>query len=106
MPTPFDGLAAAAFLVVSNAMGRPATWAPSAGGGPYSAAVLFNAPTNEESRRVVPSFEYQPADFPGLFEALRNGSDEQVTVDGTTYAVEYVEAIHDGRTYRATLGPA
>lgn len=109
MPSPFDGLSAVAFSAAASTFGVSATWAPSVGGGSYITTVFFNKPTNQERLAeagyapVEPTFEFQPSAFPGLFESVRTGGVESVTVDGTAYAVLAVEAIHDGRTYLAKL---
>jgi hypothetical protein len=109
MPSSFDGLQAAAFGAAAATFGVPATWAPSAGGGTYITTVLFKSPTNQERLAeagyapVEPTFEFTPAAFPGLFESIRAGGTETVTVDGTAYAVLAVEALFDGRTYLAKL---
>lgn len=107
MSNPFERLAARTFATVGRIMGDEATWEPSAGGGPYTTRVLYKDPTNPErigeagTGPKEAAFEYFPSDLPGLFESVRAGNAETVTVRGQDLLIVAVEALHDGGTYLA-----
>jgi hypothetical protein len=47
--------------------------------------------------------EYRAGVFEGLFEAAREKTTETVTIGGVEFYVRHVEAVYDGKTYRAEL---
>lgn len=109
MTSPFDALQASVFGTVSATLGYEASWSPSAGGSAYTARVLFKAPSDDQRlafvdySEVQPFCEYYGSDFPGLKDAVEARSHERLVINGITYYVRKVEAIHDGRTFKATL---
>lgn len=117
MPNPFDILARSTFERVSKTMGYDATWTPSDDENTtHSARVLFKDPselvnmgTDDASYNFFMFnplgylMEYMENDFPGLNEAVRNGKDENVTIEGVEYYIRDTKAVHDGRCYYAKL---
>jgi hypothetical protein len=111
MPNPFDSLADGVWSVVERTMGYDAQWTPSNGSGTQSARVLFGEPTMEEklgehgdsyNPRVF-FMEYWDDAFVGLFEAVREGAVEYVTVNNREFFVRHVNRKFDGRNYRARI---
>jgi hypothetical protein len=111
MPNPFDFARLSALNIVKDVFSNPAEWTPSAGGAPLTARVLFNHPTDTrrhhraEYNPLIHSMEYHLDEFPGLFESLRDGGAEFVTIEGRQYEVREVLANFDGKTYVAQLHP-
>lgn len=105
----FDHLQHTAFKVVSQTMGYSASWQPLAGGALKTAVVLFKDATQTAKLLDQPFdpklhlAEYQQGDFSGLFEAVNNGAEEQIKVNGINYGVLDVTSKFDGKTYIATL---
>lgn len=63
--------------------------------------VLFDSPDTVVAENFVISAEYAITYKTGEFAALANGS--SIVVDGTTYTVNTIQAIEDGKLTRATL---
>jgi hypothetical protein len=111
MPNPFDGLADRVFSVVERTMGYNALWTPNGSVNTQSARVLFAEPTMAEKLGEYGDsysphtffMEYWDGTFVGLFEAVRENSEEYVTVNGREFFVRHVERKFDGRNYRARL---
>lgn len=106
----FDGLQKMMFNVVTNTMGYNATWQPAMGGTAKTGRVLLKEPTGRYE--VVDGVEYTPFNymmeyqkgvFDGLIDAIRDSYDETVNINGIAYYVRKVEAVYDGKTYRALL---
>lgn len=103
MPNPFDKMAERVFDQVSDTFGYLGAW------GNEERDVLFREPTTEEQLAFASSdlpaamMEYRFGHFSGLYESVRNGNSESVTIEGAEYFVKAVHPIHDGRTYRAHL---
>lgn len=111
MGSAFDNIQKSAFEVVKNLFAHPATWTPSAGGTTYSTKVLRREPTYKDElngleysplRRLM---EYYKEDLPGLFESTRNGTLEEVTIDGDSYYVKDFISKWDGKTVVAIIEP-
>ena len=100
----FDGVQSAAQAVVTNTMGYDASWTPSGGGGPYTARVLFNKPTQKEDidddnyLAIRPRIEFFEGQFPGLLESVRRNNNESVVVNAITYVAYKGEKKFDGKT--------
>jgi len=109
MGTPFDGIQDALFETVKSVYGTDASWAPSTGGPALTAKVLFKEPTNEKElagREYNPIqwiMEYKQGDFDNLFELVRSGTSEMVTIDNQNYYVRTVTALYDGKTLKSLL---
>jgi hypothetical protein len=105
----FDSLQQKAFGIISAQMGYDATWIPSQEGAQQTARVLFKDPTEMHELAGVEYnplgflMEYYADSFVGLFESVRSGNYEEVTVNGKRYLVRDVKTVADGRTYRAKL---
>ena len=81
---------------------KPASWAPSGGGGPYEPKVRLVTPDTllQDGTVVVADFEirYVTAQLPGLKEG------EAITVDGVAYKVRRAPMkLQDGSVSRAEL---
>lgn len=106
---PFDALQDTSFDIITSTMGYDATWTPLGGGAAKTARVLFKDPTEPEQLAGVEynplgyMMEYRRGFLQGLFEAVRSGNLETVTVNSVQYYVRDVKACYDGRTYRAKL---
>lgn len=105
----FDGLQAAVYGTSTTVFGVDAAWSPSIGGDELTGRVLEREPTEEEKSGPV-SFspidfyvEWYAGTFPGLFEAVRDGNTEIVTVGETNYIVRSVTKKFDGQTYTAKM---
>jgi len=107
-PAPFDILGQNVFDITTHVMGYAASWTPAAGGGAFTAQAHLKSPSREDE---LAGFAYNPryfisewkeGDFPGL-ETLYKNSDEVMTVNGKTFNVIHVRALHDGRVYQAIL---
>jgi hypothetical protein len=99
----FDRLQDKTFDTCLKWFGYEATW------GASTEKVLFNAPNTREELSGVDYaplgyyMEYRAGQFAGLFELAREGTVQAVTVNGVSYVVRSVEAVHDGKTYRAHM---
>lgn len=124
MPAPFDKQKASLFRTVSNYMGYEAAWLSSVDGLVKRKGVTFKYPTIKEKQflewdefvyrppnRIM---EYMDADFPGLYESVRNTngeSNERVTIfeqdpiNGEQYGVGYVHKMFDGSIVYAIVFP-
>jgi hypothetical protein len=104
----FDNIQRQMFNTVSNVYGYDAIWNKSTGG-TVTGRILLKEPTKEYDLNGVPFtpfnsiMEYQTGVFEGLFEAARKKTTETVTIGGVEFYVRHVEAVYDGRTYRADL---
>lgn len=105
----FDGLQDKAFDVTTKVMGYDASWTPVGGGSTQTASVHLRFPTELEiiNGRDGMSFspvtyiiEWRSPFFPGLFDSVRSGVEETLTVNGETYRTRASFAYHDGRTLR------
>ena len=107
----FDNIQATAYGVVTNTMGYDATWTPSAGGAQQTARVLLNKPTqkdnisDQEYDALSAKVEYKLNDFEGLYESVRTGNNETVTINTIAYAVYRAELKHDGKTILLSVQP-
>jgi hypothetical protein len=105
MSTPFERLKRLAFDQAARTMGVDAIWSGN------TARVLFNQPNNTEERASIdftPQFfemEYRVDDFAGLYESVRGGDLEVVTIGGVSYEVRHVMRVYDGDTFKAHLVP-
>lgn len=107
--TLFDNLRRLATNTINTVMGDNASWTPSAGGSAITAKVLTMAP---DALHEVGDANYMPGDtvidykledLTGLYEAVRSGATEVITVDGVNYNVRSVKADVDGKCYLAYL---
>lgn len=105
----FDGLASNVFGTVANAMGYDAIWQPVDGSDTQRARVLFKDPSMAQKTGPIefrPNefvMEYKLGDFVGLKELIDDRSSEIVQIDGVSYTVVMIDAIADGKTFRAIL---
>jgi hypothetical protein len=111
MPNPFDGLADKVWSVCERTMGYDADWTPVNGSGTQTARVLFGEPTMAEKLgEYGDSFnprtffmEYWDGSFVGLFESVRDGEAEYVTVNDRSFFVRHIDRKFDGRNFRARI---
>jgi hypothetical protein len=111
MPNPFNALADGVWSAVERTMGYNAQWIPSNGSATQTARVLFGEPTMEEKlgehgdsyNPHVFFMEYWEGAFVGLFESVREGEVEYVTVNDRVFFVRHVNRKFDGRNYRARI---
>lgn len=105
MSTPFERLKRTAFDAAARTMGVDAIW------GQQTERVLFNQPSGTEERAEIeftPTFyemEYRIEHFSGLYESVRDGNIEIVTIGSDEYTVRHVLKVFDGDTYKAHLVP-
>lgn len=107
----FDGLASNVFGTVANTMGYDAIWQPVDGSDSQTARVLFKDPS--VAQKVGPIefrpnefvMEYKLGDLVGLKESTDSRCREEVMIDDRSYMVVAVDAISDGKTFRAILEP-
>lgn len=109
---PFDSAQDAAFNIVVQTMGYPATWTPLAGGAQITATVLFNNPTAKfalfQQADYMPNryfMEYKFGDLIGLKESVDNSNDEIVNVNGIDYYTRSCSTKYDGKTIIVVLEP-
>lgn len=106
----FDGLKNNAFDITTNIIGYDASWTPTVEEDveplpTLSAKVHFRKPDEKDVMRdgveYAPSsyfMEYRVPFFPGLYESVRFGGTEIVTVDGTQYYARQATRVNDGDT--------
>ena len=106
----FDNLQDNLFNLTTTVFGYDAEWTPSAGGPLQVARVHYKKPNEARNQFGEVDFnpnihmmEYKEGDFTGLYEAVRNGGTEHVTVNGTLFYVREIKARWDGKTYYAQL---
>ncbi|MBV7529031.1 hypothetical protein [Chitinophaga sp. sic0106] len=107
----FDNLQQHTQAVVTQVMGYDASWTPLIGGGPFTARVLMNKPTQEQevgdqkitSERI--GMEYFAGDFPGLYESLEDREPEVIIINGISYLASIGEKKFDGKTIKLYLEP-
>jgi hypothetical protein len=105
MSTPFDRLKRLAFDQAARTMGVDALW------GSIPARVLFNQPSATEQRTGIdfmpdhPEMEYRVDDFPGLYDNVRDGDIEIITIGSAEFTVRQVTKAYDGDTIKAQLVP-
>lgn len=108
---PFDGLSDKVFAAVETNMGYDGSWSPADSSPEQTARVLFGEPTKEEKLGEYGDsydprtffMEYWDGDFTGLFESVRDGVEEFVTINSKRYYVADVKAKYDGRNYRSKV---
>lgn len=104
MGSPFDNLEKAAHNAAMAVMGYPSSWTPSTGGDAIEGRMGIKVPTMGRDTQgkgfdpQVPMLEYLNPDFPGLFDNVREGKQEVVTVDGVDYTVFKATKKYDGDT--------
>ena len=112
----FDGIQKAAFAVVANTFGYPATWQPAEGGALKTAVVLYKDATEKTGLSDVDFnvdryvMEYQRTDFDGLKQSVSNGGNEKVIIETVTgvfreFYIRRIETKYDGKTVLAILNP-
>lgn len=69
--------------------------------GAETVKVLFDSPESIVAEGMVISADYAITYKSGVFAALAHGS--TIVVDGTSYKVNNIQAIEDGKLTRATL---
>jgi hypothetical protein len=105
----FDNFQKVAFGVVTTLMGDVATWQPSDGSDYQTAEVLLKEPTNERDLGDVTYspytyiIEYYIHKLTGLKNLVDSGTNELITINEIEYYVRKVDALHDGKTYKAIL---
>jgi len=105
MSTPFERLKRNTFDVAARTMGVDATW------GAHTERVLFNEPDGKEERAEIefnPTFyemEYRIDQFPGLYESVREGNIEIITVGEDEFTARHALKTFDGGTYKVHLVP-
>lgn len=103
----FDDLQDMMFDAVSDTMGYDAVWITAIP--QKNARVLLKEPNEEydlNGVRYSPfnyMMEYRLGEFDGLVDNVRQNEDERVSINGTEYYVRTVQAVYDGKTYRALL---
>lgn len=107
MPNLFDKLQDQCFDTSSKVFGYDATWNNDPA---ITGRVLFRKPTERELLMGQMGYdprdfvmEYKEGDFEGLWESLRAGNLEEVTIQGTVYVARFVDAHFDGKTYKVRL---
>lgn len=108
---PFDNLSDKVFETVEKNMGYDASWSPADASPEQTARVLFGEPTRAEKLGEYADefdprtffMEYWDGSFTGLFESVRSGVEEYVTINSKRYYVQDVKAKYDGRNYRAEI---
>jgi len=109
MANPFDALQVALAATIATAFGYEATWEPSGGGEMQTAQVLFREPTEKDKVGPVTYtpqdfyMEYFLGNFTGLFELIRSGKKEVVTIEERTYSPRKAQLLHDGKTIAVYL---
>lgn len=108
----FDDIQSNLWNPIRRWYGQAATWTPTVGP-PVQGIMLFRNPTTEERLLFAENYpemavcEWQLGKFVGLYEALRgdaNGVTPQaIEVHGANYLAFQVEALADGKTYKAYL---
>lgn len=99
-------------------MGEPANWEVSpilevAGVGMFkeptgAEQLIAAAPRSQgvEYTSEQPTFTYAPGQFPGLFEAVRNGAAQKLRLsDGRRFLVGDIKRRFDGDTFTAIMQP-
>lgn len=105
----FDNIQEAAFGTVSDTFGYDATWQPSDLSDYQTARVLLKEPTSQselgqiEYSPTTYIAEYHIPGFVGLKEAADLGRSEKLTINNIEYFVRKVDAVWDGKTFRAIL---
>lgn len=105
----FDGLQEGLFNTSTTVFGYDASWSPLVGGGPLTASVLLNEPTDREimfKQEYNPEdawIEYKEGDFPGLYESVRSGGKEIVVLNSINYQCRYGVKKYDGKTIRINV---
>ena len=105
----FDNLQNKTFDIVGNTMGENASWVPSGGGSEQIGRVLFNDPSKKYKLMGVDyqpsgwSIEYRDGVFAGLYDSVRQGNEETITLNGSNYFVRAVSKDFDGKTYVAEV---
>lgn len=102
-----------AFDRVTTTMGYDALWIPSDGSQPagHTARVLLNNPTEGKTLAGVEynpygwQIEYRNSFFPGLADAVRSGSTEEVTANSQDFIVRDVHTKFDGNTIVLMVEP-
>lgn len=107
----FDGLASNVFSTVATTMGYDVVWQPVDGSDTQTARVLFKDPSMAQKVGPVefrPNefvMEYKLGDLVGLKESTDARGREEVLIENRSYMVVAVDAIADGKTFRAILEP-
>lgn len=107
----FDGLASNVFSTVAQTMGYDVIWQPVDGSDTQTARVLFRDPSTAQKVGPVefrPNeyvMEYKLGDLVGLKESTDGRGREEVEIQGRSYLVVAVDAIADGKTFRAIIEP-
>ena len=105
----FDNIQKAAFGTVADTFGYDAVWVPSDLSGSQTARVLLKEPTKQEELGDVDYSpytyiaEYHSPNFEGLKELVDNNETEKLTINNIEYYVRKVDALWDGKTFRAIL---
>lgn len=103
MGSPFDGLEKAVSKTIMTLMGYPSSWTPSGGSTLEGRmGVKMKTPEREtQAKNFNPKvwiIEFYKDVFPGLFESVRDGNIETVTVDGVDYSAFKTASKYDGDT--------
>lgn len=108
----FDRLAKQCVDTIANLHGEAAVWHASNPKRDVTGTVLYKDPSEPVQIGDSDHYEYRPnnvtaeyytGNFPGLKEAVDNGTQEYMTVRGNKYYVNEVSTIFDGNTYVAHL---
>lgn len=113
MPSYFASLQKRVFNTAKSRFGFTASYVSADGLATWEGVVLFGNPSEMYKLAGIPyepnryTMEYQSGDLPGLLERVHErATNETVTIDGVSYFVTSVDAVHDGETFRANLTPA
>lgn len=112
----FDSMRRQTQEQVNSLYGDSCSWSPYGGGDTVTGMVLLNIPSEllglEGETRDAWMFhpvgawvEYAEPDFAGLYESVRDGERETITVKGIEYRVTDVKKLWDGATYKAKIEP-
>ena len=118
----FDRIGAGVFDTIAKTFGYSAQWQPGGTGTALTAIVGYGEPVEDLThatgryQSVIDEWQYQNywaeyklGDFPGLFESVRAGNAESITIFSTEYPagrefpISQAMAVHDGRTYKLKL---
>lgn len=113
----FDSMRRGVQDTVNSLYGDDCAWTPLAGGDEQTAKVLLNIPSElvglgDMDAREAWAFhplgawvEYAQPDFDGLYESVRAGNREIITVKTISYRVTDVKRLWDGACYKAKIEP-
>lgn len=104
MGNSFDSMKRSLFDLTTATFGYSASW------GLIEGKIHYRHPNENESLTMGIAFsptdyfmEYKGGDFPGLYEAVRNGQDIVILIEGQPHLAMSVRSVSDGDTYQVHL---